>query len=167
MKEEDAEKKDEEEELRRKTEEDKGKGKLEYNDDLVELLVSKVMSNVSLHTEESSTKSKGIKFNRVQFDYSCNFVPNFSSASLGKLLTLSKLNYDEWPNKKKSHLIGVHPSLWEIVHVGVNKPTQGEEMTSELMQEVHRNPQVVSIIKGSLSPKEYRKVQGREDAPDI
>jgi hypothetical protein len=67
---------------KRKVEEDKGKGKIEYNDDLVELLVSKVMSKVSLNIEESSTKSKGNEFNRVQFDYSRNFIPNFSSAPL-------------------------------------------------------------------------------------
>jgi hypothetical protein len=65
MKEKDAKKKAEEEESRRKAEEDKGKGKMEYNDDLVELLVSKVMSKVSLNTEESSTKSKCNEFNRV------------------------------------------------------------------------------------------------------
>jgi hypothetical protein len=134
---------------------------------LVELLVSRVMSKVSLNTEGSSTKSKGTKFNKVQFDYSRNFIPNFSLAPLEKLPTLSELNYDEWANKMKSHLIGVHPSLWEIVNIGMHKPTQGEEMTSEMMQEVHRNAQAVSIIKGSLCPEEYRKVQGREDARDI
>jgi hypothetical protein len=47
MKEEDAKKKVEEEESRRKAEEDKGKGKFDYNDDLVDLLVSKVLSKVS------------------------------------------------------------------------------------------------------------------------
>jgi hypothetical protein len=50
MKEEDAKKREEEEESRRKAKEDKGKGKIEYNDDLVELLVSRVMSKVSLNT---------------------------------------------------------------------------------------------------------------------
>ena len=40
MKEEDAKKKTEEEETRRKAQEDRGKGKNEYNDDLVDLLVS-------------------------------------------------------------------------------------------------------------------------------
>jgi hypothetical protein len=103
MKEEDAKKREEEEESRRKAEEeesrrkaeeDKGKGKIEYNDDLVELLVSRVMSKVSLNTDGSSTKSKGNEFNKVQFDYSRNFIPNFSSAPLGKLPTLSELNYD-------------------------------------------------------------------------
>jgi hypothetical protein len=167
MKEEDVKKKSEEEESRRKAEEDKGKGRIEYNDDLVELLVSKVMSKVSLTIVGSSTKSKGNKFNKVQFDYSHNFIPNFSSVPLGKLPTLSELNYDEWANKMKSHLIDVHPSLWEIVNIGMNKLTQGEEMTPEMMQEVHHNAQAVSIIKGSLCPEEYQKVQGREDAHDI
>jgi hypothetical protein len=67
----------------------------------------------------------------------------------------------------KSHLTSVHPSIWDIVNIGMNKPTQGEEMTPEMMQEVHRNAQVMSIIKGSLCPEEYQKVQVREDAHDI
>jgi hypothetical protein len=75
MKEEDTKKNVEEEESRKTTDEDKGKGKIEYNDDLVELLVSKVMSKVSLNTEDSSTKSKGNELNRVHFDYSRNFFP--------------------------------------------------------------------------------------------
>jgi hypothetical protein len=71
MKEEDAKKRAEEEESRKKAQEedsrrraneDRGKRKLEYNDDLVELLVSKVISKVSLNTEESSTKSKDNEF---------------------------------------------------------------------------------------------------------
>jgi hypothetical protein len=95
MKEEDAKKKAKEEESRRKAEEDKGKGKFDYNDDLVDFLVSKLLSKVSLNTEGSSTKSKGNEFSKVQFDYSRNFIPNFSSAPLGKLPTLSELNYDE------------------------------------------------------------------------
>jgi hypothetical protein len=37
----------------------------------------------------------------------------------------------------------------------MNKPAQGEEMMPEMMQEVHRNAQVVSIIKGSLCLEEY------------
>ena len=53
MKEEDAKKKVEEEESRRKAEEDKGKGTFDYNDDLVDLLVYKVLSKVSLNTEGS------------------------------------------------------------------------------------------------------------------
>jgi hypothetical protein len=78
---------------------------LEYTENLVELLVSKVMKKVSLNTEESSTKSKGNEFHKVQFDYSRNFMPKFYSTPLEKLPTLSEMNYDEWADKMKSHLI--------------------------------------------------------------
>ena len=67
----------------------------------------------------------------------------------------------------KSHLIGVHPSHWKIMNVGVNNLMDGEEMTPEMLQDLHRNAQAVSIIKGTLSAEEYRKVQGREDAKVI
>jgi hypothetical protein len=91
----------------------KGKKKLEYNDDLVEPLVSKVMKKVNINTKTSPTKnlSKGNKYHYIQFDYSHNFVPNFSSAPLEKLPTLNELNYDEWTNKMMYHLIREHPSL--------------------------------------------------------
>jgi hypothetical protein len=51
----------------------------------------------------------------------------------------------------KSLLIGVHPSLLEIVHVGVCKPRFREEMNPEMMHDLHQNAQAVTIIKGSLS----------------
>lgn len=81
------------------------------------------MKNVSLNTKESSTKSKGNEFHRVQFDYSRNFVPN----------QIHELNYDEWGNKMKSHLIDVHPSLWEIVHIGGCKPALGKDGNEDLL----------------------------------
>jgi hypothetical protein len=78
---------------------------MEYTDDLVEFLVSEVMKRVSSNTKEFSSKNKGNNFHKVQFDYSHNFMPNFSSAPLGKLPTLSELNYDKWANKMKSRLL--------------------------------------------------------------
>jgi hypothetical protein len=157
MKEEEVKKKDEEEARRKTEEEEKGK-KLEYINDLAELLVSKVMKRVTLDTEDSSSKNKGNDFHKVQFNYSHNFMPNFSSAPLRKLPTLSEFNYDEWVNKMKSHLITMHPIFWEIVNVGVCKPIEGEEKTPEMMQDVHSNAQAMSIIKGGLSAEEYCKV---------
>jgi hypothetical protein len=44
------------------------------------------------------------------------------------------------------------------VDVGVCKHKFGEEMTLEMMQDLHWNAQAVSIIKGSISAEEYRKV---------
>jgi hypothetical protein len=83
MKEDEAKQKAKEEESNRKAKEvERGKMKVDYSDDLVELFMSKAMKRVSLNTEGPSSKSKGNKFHRVQFDYSHNFVPNFSWAPL-------------------------------------------------------------------------------------
>jgi hypothetical protein len=82
---------------------------------------------------------------------------NFSSTPLGKLPTLSELNYDEWADKMEFHLIGVHPSLWAIANIGVCASPPYEEMTPKMMQDMHSNAQAVSIIKGSLSVEEYYK----------
>jgi hypothetical protein len=51
------------------------------------------------------------------------------------------LNCDEWADKMKSHLIGVHPSFLEIVNIGVCKPAEGEGMTSKMIQDLHHNAQ--------------------------
>ena len=146
---------------------DKGKKGMELNEELLESLVTKVMKKMNIESSSSKHDPKGDEFHRVHFDYHHNFIPNFSSAPLGKLLTLSELNYDEWADKMKSHLIGVHPSHWKIMNIGVNNLMDGEEMTPEMLQDLHRNAQAVSIIKGTLSAEEYRKVQGREDAKVI
>jgi hypothetical protein len=66
---------------------------------------------MNINSEESPSKSKVYEFNKILFDYSRSFVPNISSTPLGKLPTHTELNYDEWANKMKSHLISVHPSL--------------------------------------------------------
>jgi hypothetical protein len=118
-------------------------------------------------TKSHQSKSKGNEFHKVQFIYSHNFMLNFSSTPLGKLPTLSELNYDEWADKMEFHLIGVHPSLWAIANIGVCASSPYEEMTPKMMQDMHSNAQAMSIIKGSLSVEEYHKAQGREDAHDI
>ena len=74
------------------------------------------MRKMNVNTEESPSKSKSYEFNKVSFDYSRNFILNFSSAPLKTLPTLGELNYDEYVDKMKSHLISIHPSLWEIVN---------------------------------------------------
>jgi hypothetical protein len=59
-------KKAQEEEARMKAEEEeRGKKTMDYSDDLVELMMSKVMKRVSLNTKESSSKTKGNKFHII------------------------------------------------------------------------------------------------------
>jgi hypothetical protein len=56
------------------------------------------------------------------------------------------------------HLYGLHPSLWNIVFVGVSIPTEGEALTIEHEQDLHRNVQATRVITGSLCAQEFNKV---------
>jgi len=96
-----------------------------------------------------------------------NFSPNFISVPLGKAPLLDGLKYADWVNKMKMHLIALHSSLWEVVNVGVRMPKSGEEMTPEMMVDLHRNAQATSVILSSLSQEEFNKVNGLEVAKDI
>ena len=96
-----------------------------------------------------------------------NFSSNFISVPLGKAPLLDRLNYADWVNKMKMHLIALHPSLWEVVNVGVRMPKNGEDMTPEMMVDLHRNAQATSVIVSSLSQEEFNKVNGLEVAKDI
>src|SRR5438132_12545105 len=96
-----------------------------------------------------------------------NVSSNFISVPLGKAPLLDGLNYADWVNKMKMHLIALHPSLWEVVNVGVRMPKNGEDMTPEMMVDLHRNAQATSVIVSSLSEEEFNKVNGLEVAKDI
>ena len=114
--------------------------------------------------------SKQQEYTRNSFDYSKmqgNFSSNFISVPLGKAPLLDGLNYADWVNKMKMHLIALHPSLWEVVNVGVRMPKNGEDMTPEMMVDLHRNAQATSVIVSSLSQEEFNKVNGLEVAKDI
>ncbi|WVZ89136.1 hypothetical protein U9M48_035581 [Paspalum notatum var. saurae] len=66
----------------------------------------------------------------------------------------------------KMHLISLHPSLWEIVVVGVNIPKKDELITPEMMQDLHRNAQAIRILNNGLSEEERRRVKGMEIAKE-
>ena len=46
-------------------------------------------------------------------------------------------------------------------------PKSGEEMSSEMMVDLHRNAQATSVILSSLSQEEFNKVNGLEVTKNI
>src|SRR5205809_6251170 len=119
---------------------------------------------------KKSDCSKQQEYTRNSFDYSRmqgNVSSNFISVPLGKAPLLDGLNYANWVNKMKMHLIALHPSLWEVVNVGDRMTKNGEDMTPKMMVDLHRNSQATSVIVSSLSQEEFNKVNGLEVAKDI
>ncbi|KAJ1283655.1 hypothetical protein BS78_03G145000 [Paspalum vaginatum] len=50
------------------------------------------------------------------------------------------------------------------MNVGIYKPKEDEEMTHEMVQDMYRNAQAVSILLGHLEGEEYWRVEGLNDA---
>ena len=66
----------------------------------------------------------------------------------------------------KMHLIAAR--LWEVVEVGVIFPTdEDREITLEEVHNLHQNAQAIALLVSSLSPDEFRKVNGMESAKQI
>src|SRR6266498_1647708 len=150
---------------------DKIMKKMETMEKIMATMMKKMEKEETPSTSpKKSVSSKQQEYTRNSFDYSRmqgNFSSNFISVPLGKAPLLDGLNYTDWVNKMKMHLIALYPSLWEVVNVGVRIPTSGEDMTPEMMVDLHRNAQATSVILSSLSQEEFNKVNGLEVAKDI
>ena len=89
---------------------------------MCEKMMAKMMKKMEKQETPSSspkksTTTKHEEYNRNSFDYSRmqnNFSSNFISVPLGKAPLLDGLNYADWVNKIKLHLIALHPSLWKL-----------------------------------------------------
>jgi hypothetical protein len=85
---------------------------------------------------------------------------------LGKPPFFGGTDYPKWSYDMKMHLYGLHPSIWEVVVVGVTPPTNGVP-TAEQAQDYFRNTQAVRIITSSLCAQEFNKVRNVEVAKKI
>lgn len=64
----------------------------------------------------------------------------------------------------KMHIIFLHPSVWEIICVGIDILNNNEPLTMEQAQDLHHNPQSQA---GYSSISEPNKVNGLKIAKDI
>jgi hypothetical protein len=66
------------------------------------------------------------------------------------------------------HLFSLHPSLWEIVCVGIEQLDSDYESFGPTMQQLfHHNAQAATILLSSLSREEFDKVDGLQSAKEI
>jgi hypothetical protein len=110
-------------------------------------------------------------FNKVPHNYrqilSNNSNEKFYSVHLGKPPHLDGKDYPKWAYDMQMHLYRHHPSLWKIVVVGVTIPAEGEALSIEQGQDLHRNVQATRVITGSLCAQEFNKVRNIQIAKVI
>jgi hypothetical protein len=107
-----------------------------------------------------------VPHNYAQFP-SNNPNEKFYSMHLGKPPHFDGTDYPKWAYDMQMHLYGLHPSLWKMVVVGVIIPAEGEALTIEHGQDLHRNVQATRVIMGSLCAQEFNKVRNIQIAKVI
>ena len=89
---------------------------------------------------------------------------NFSSVPMGKVPKFNGIDYARWSDDMKVYLHGLHPSLWTIVNIGVDKsgtPSREQEY------DIFRNSQAVTVLRSALSSYEYNKIRGINSAKEL
>ena len=89
---------------------------------------------------------------------------SIQSVNLGQPPYFDGTDYPKWQFDMKVHLYGLHPSIWEVVIVGVTPPPKSGIPTAEQVQDYYRNAQAVRVITSSLCVWEFNKVRGIEVA---
>jgi hypothetical protein len=118
----------------------------------------------------TSKRHERKKFSKIPLRY-----PHISkrtpllSVPLGKPPMFDGEDYNMWSDKMRHHLTSLHTSIWDVVEIGVQVPSPGDEDydLDEVAQIRHFNSQATTILLTSLSREEYNKVQGLKSAKEI
>jgi hypothetical protein len=118
----------------------------------------------------TSKRQERKKFSRIPLRY-----PRISKHApllfvpLGKPPYFDGEDYCMWSDKMRHHLTSLHASIWDIVEIGAQVPTVGDEGydSDEVAQIRHFNSQATTILLASLCREEYNKVQGLKSAKEI
>jgi hypothetical protein len=131
---------------------------------------------VSKHNKKDK-KGKGKdndnkKYAVVSFNYFIMSMTNhdhksFINVPAGKLPHFDGINFAKWKHLMRAYLIGLHPSIWEIVCNGFEAPVDPKNPTMEEMRIIHLNDQATSVFLSALDGDEYNRVIGVDVAKQI
>jgi hypothetical protein len=89
--------------------------------------------------KEESEKHPFFRLNQVLHNYASSQYPTsqFQSVHLGKPPFFDGIDYPKWSYDMKMQLYGLHPSIWEVVIVGVTPPMNGVPMAEQTEDYFH------------------------------
>jgi hypothetical protein len=117
--------------------------------------------------DDSSSKKKTVNQN-YSFDYSripYNSNAHLLSIPLGKPPHFDGEDYSFWSHKLRSHLLSLHPSIWEIVENGMHFDSIDNPVI--INEKIHKNAQATTVLLASLCRNEYNKMSGLDNAKQI
>jgi hypothetical protein len=83
-----------------------------------------LISSSGESTSKRHHQQKSIKYSYSRTSFSYFRIPRYSntqllSVPLGKPPNFDGENYSWWSHKIKSHLYSLHPSIWDVVEIGI------------------------------------------------
>jgi hypothetical protein len=118
--------------------------------------------------KEESEKHPFFGLHQVPHNYASSqySTSQFQSVHFGKSLFFDGTDYPKWSYNMKMHLYKLHPSIWDVVVVGVTHSTNSVPM-AEQAQDYFHNVQAMGVITSSLCAQEFNKVRNVEVAKKI
>ena len=75
---------------------------------------------------------------------------SFINVSAGKLIHFDGTNFTKWKHLMRDYLIGLHPSIQEVVCNGFEPPVDPKNPTLDEMRIIHLNGQATSVLLSAL-----------------
>jgi hypothetical protein len=107
-------------------------------------------------------------YNTISFNY--NNMPNstaYTFIPIGKALRFDGSNYNQWKQCMKNYLYSLDPEVWQVICDGVDFLDEDEQPTSDQLQKIHRNAQMISVLTSSVDKEEFNYVDGLDVAKDV
>jgi hypothetical protein len=70
---------------------------------------------------------------------------SFIDVPAGKLPYFNGTNFVKWKHLMRAYLIGLHPSIWEVVCNGFEPPVDPKNPTLDEIRIIHLNGQATSV----------------------
>ena len=116
------------------------------------------MENKGKGKVDSNNKYAAISFNYSSMPMTNLNQKSFINVPACMLPYFDGTNFAKWKHLMRAYLIGLHPSIWEVVCNGFEPPVDPKNPTLEEMRIVHLNAQATSVLLSALDGDEYNRV---------
>jgi hypothetical protein len=123
---------------------------------------------VSNKGRKGRRKHNNPSYNSMSFNY--NNMTNstaYTSVPVGKAPHFEGSNYNPWKHCMKNYLYSISPKVWQVICDCVDFPNEDEQPTSDQLQKIHRNAQVISMLTSLVDKEEFNHVDSLDVAKDV
>jgi hypothetical protein len=129
---------------------------------------SSLEDDVSKKGKKERNNHDNPSYNLMSFNY--DNMPSttaYTSIAIGKASYFDGICYNQWKHCIKNYLYSIPLEVWQVVCDGVEFLDEDEQPTSDQLQKIYRNAQVIFILTSSIDKEEFNRVDGLDVAEDV